>query len=649
MKKDSIVDYCGYILVKLLGPFIRGLPLNVALFFGARVGELLFYFAFKQKALVYANIKTAFKDELLPAQINQLVKKFYRNFGQSLVEIFFIPLINKKYIQKYIRIEGLEYIQEGFKRGKGVIFLGVHSGSWELSNIICANLGFPFNLFIRNQRHPRLNNFLNVYRRQKGCQIIQRHNHLPQLIQALKSNQVVGITLDQGGKTGTLVKFLGKEASMATGAIRLALKYDATIIPGFYTRINGPYIKVMLEPPFQIKKSGDFAKDVQDNLQGLTQVFEKYILKYPQEYLWSYKIWKYGRQKHILILSDGKTGHTRQSQAVANIMENHLKEKGMYPQTSILEIKFKNRLAKNALNISSGLAGKYHCQGCLWCLKTFLKEESYNAIISTKPDVVISSGSSMAPLNFVVSRENLAKSIVIMRPGILSTKRFDLVIMPRHDNPAKRKNVVVTSGALNLIDENYLKEQSAKLLQLTTYNLQLTTPKIGLLIGGNTKSFLLSKETILEVIQQLKSAAEKLDTDILVTTSRRTSKDIENLVKAEFKDYPRCKLLVIANEKNLTFALGGILALSQFIIISPESISMISEAVKSKKYVLVFNALGLNRKHLRFLNYFAQNKYIYIANPADLSKTIENLWSDRPSIPALNDNFLIQEAIKRIL
>lgn len=649
MKKDSIIDYVGYILFRLFGPLIRNLPLKVGMFLGARLGELLYYFDLKHKAIVYANIKTALAAKIPPVKISNLTKEFYRSFGQNLIEIFFIPLINKEYINKYINIEGLEYITEGFRRGKGLILLGMHEGSWELSNIICAILGFPFSLFIGDLRHPRLDRLLNLYRRQKGCKLIQRKNQIRQLIQVLKNNEAIGMTVDQGGKDGTLVKFLGKEASMSSGAVRLALKYDVAIIPAFYTRISGPYIKIIIEPPFKIKKTQNKETDIRNNLQELVHIFEKYILKYPQEYLWSYKIWKYGKEKHILILSDGKIGHLRQSQGLAKTVSNYLKAKGIGTHIDIIQVKYKNKFARYALIFSCVLSGKYHCQGCLWCFKAFLKKDIYSSLAGIKPDIIISCGSAVAPVNFVLSRENLAKSIVVMRSSILSTNRFDLVTMPLHDHPPKRENIVVTEGALNLIDREYLDYCRWQITNITPGGITDKQLVIGLLIGGDTKNFKLEVDSIKDTISPLKQITDKLGAQVLVTTSRRTKREIEQLVKEEFKEYRQCQILIIANEKNIPDAVGGILAVSQIIITTPESISMISEAVSSQKYVLVLDLPGLGKRHQRFLRHFTQNKYIYLIKPLDLNSTVEKLWLNKPPIKTLRDNFIIAEALKKIL
>jgi len=649
MNKNSIIDYWGCILLRLLGPLIRSLPFYVSFSLGARLGELFYYFDRKHKAIAYANIKAAFGAELSPQGLKNLTKDFYRSFGENIIEILLIPLVDEAYINKYIILEGRQHIFEGFKKGKGVILVTVHAGSWEFSNVICANLGFVFNLFIRGQRYPRLNGLLNSYRNKKGCNLIQRQDQTRELVRALKSNQAIGMTADQGGKAGTPVKFFGKYASMPSGAIRLALKYDAALIPAFYTRTKGPYIKAFIEPPLEIKKTGNLEQDIRDNLQALEHVFEKYILRYPREYLWSYKIWKYTKEQNVLILSDGKAGHLRQAEAIAGILKDSLKDKGVSVNVNTVEIKFKNKFSSLALTFSSCLAGKYHCQGCLWCLRAFLKDDVYRPLISIKPDIIITCGASVAPVNYIISRENLAKSIVIMRPSVLNTKRFNLVVMSLHDRPPRRKNVTVIEGALNLINDDYLREQSKKLLELSVLSSQFSDFCIGLLIGGDSKNFCLKEEMILEITKQIKLASQALKADILLTTSRRTSRDIEKLVKNEFKDYPCCKLLIIANEKNIPEAVGGILALSEVIITSPESISMISEAVNSKKYVLVVNAPNLSKKHRRFLNYFARNKYIYLVRPDNLAEKIEEIRSRRPKIYTPGDNLLIAEAIKKIL
>jgi len=174
--------------------------------------------------------------------------------------------------QKYITIEGLQNILDAFKRGKGVFFVGIHEGSWELSNMLAASVNIPFSMFVRDLKMPRVNALLNNYRKAKEYRIIRREDQKRELIRLIRANESCGITIDQGGKNGIRVLFFNKDASMAAGAVRLALKYDTTLLPAFTLRINGPYIKLIIEPAFRLIRTGDDDADIKANLQELARV-----------------------------------------------------------------------------------------------------------------------------------------------------------------------------------------------------------------------------------------------------------------------------------------------------------------------------------------------------------------------------------------
>jgi KDO2-lipid IV(A) lauroyltransferase len=649
INKDSIIDCLGFILLKFLGPLVRFLPKGCALGLGKLCGEILYAFDLKHRAQVYANIKTALGDRLSPCRIRFLTRSFYQAFGQNLFEIFFIPLIDKDYIRKYVTIRGLENIRAGFSRGKGIIFLAVHAGSWELCNIIAANLGFKFSMFVRQQKFPRLERLLNSYRKAKGCCLIQREDELRELIRVIRANESVVLTLDQGGRNGLPIEFFRKDASMASGAVRLALKYDTSLIPVFLRRKKGPYIELSIEPVFELIRTGEPEKDISENLRQLVRVFERYIRAYPQEYLWSYKVWKYSRARKVLLLSDGKAGHLRQAQGLAKIIAGFYRSQGLETQLEPVEVRFKNRFFRCAFSAANLFAAGSACQGCLACLKMSLQSASYECLIRQKADIVISCGSSLAGVNYLLSRENQARSLVIMRTGIMDTRRFDLVIQSRHDHPPQAKNVLTIEGALNLIDPEYLKEQSEQLLEAVPFKGLKEQLCLGLLLGGNTKEFRMSLESMRLLIAQLKDASQQLDAQLLISTSRRTPKDIAELLKREFNAYHRCKLLVIANENNFPFSVGGILGLSQLVVISPESISMVSEAAASNRYVVVFGAKGLKARHKEFLDDFSRRKYIYLCPEEDLSRSLKRLWSEQPKIHSPNDNQLALDALKKVL
>ncbi|MFA5199724.1 MAG: ELM1/GtrOC1 family putative glycosyltransferase, partial [Candidatus Omnitrophota bacterium] len=428
MKQNLIVDYSSCILFKTLSFFTSFLPLNFNLFWGRRLGDLIYFFDKKHRRIANANIRYAFCRRLGVNSCVQVTRQAYRAFGQNLIEISVLGRINNQYLEKYIHIENREFADLAFERGKGVIFVGVHGGNWELSNIICANLGVPFTLFVRDQGLPRLNELLNSYRLKLGAKIFHKNAGVRQLIEVLKNNQAIGMTIDQGGKAGQIVKFFGKEASMSTGAVKLALKYDCAIVPVFYTRLRGPHTKVILDQVYTVSRSADPENDVRENLQKLINIYEKYLRQYPQEYFWSYKIWKYGREKDILILSDSRTGHLRQSEAVARLIDEKYKVNGFKTNIFIKEVKFRSGITRFIFNLGKTIG----------FLRYALTKGSWEELLSLKPDVVIAAGSSVSAVNYLLSSQNGAKSICLMKPGAGSLAKFDLAIIPQHDRPEGR-------------------------------------------------------------------------------------------------------------------------------------------------------------------------------------------------------------------
>src|SRR5208283_1949948 len=88
-----------------------------------------------------------------------------------------------------------------------------------------------------------LDKMLNEYRTIAGAHVITTGVATKEIIRAMQNNEVVSLVLDQGGKTGLVVPFLGKTASMSTGAIRLALKYGCAVCPVWIERHrNGKHL-----------------------------------------------------------------------------------------------------------------------------------------------------------------------------------------------------------------------------------------------------------------------------------------------------------------------------------------------------------------------------------------------------------------------
>jgi hypothetical protein len=238
-----------------------------------------------------------------------------------------------------------------------------------------------------------------------------------------------------------------------------------------------------------------------------------------------------------------------------------------------------------------------------------------------------------------------------MKPSILSARNFDIAIIPEHDRTADRENIIKTIGMPNIISPKKVENDFKALERVTELG---NKKNIGLLIGGDNKNYSIDASLVSKVLENVAGAAQELDANILVSTSRRTSIEVGNLVKAKLGNNSRAKLLIIASERNPEWAVGGILGASSVVVVSGESTSMLSEAASSGKHVIAFRlhkrpmAPG-NNKHEAFLKRLSLSGFIRISEINNLKDDIVGLAESDEEPKRLNDNEKIYEAVKRIV
>lgn len=641
MKKDLLLEYAGYLTVRGLGAAVILLSPRANYALAKAIGILGYYLLNKKRNLVIKNLKIAFNHKYTSPELRRIARESFVSFALSIIETLYIPKIDKRYINKHIRVENLGYLDSALEKAKGVIFLAYHIGNWELANITCAMQGYDYKVIVNEQRYPLLNNLLKNYRESKGCKTILRGIAIREILKALKNNQVVAMVGDQGGRRGELIDLLGMPVSTPVGFARFALNTGAVVIPAIIIRERGFFHRIILEEPLGLEQGRSDEGNIRECLIRSNRILGKYITKYPQEYFWFYKIWKYSPLKNIVVLSDGKAGHLRQSLAAADLAAKSDKKKSV--QINVVEIKFKSKLRKALADVSMFLR--------INILKHCLEEKCLNSLEDSCADLVVSCAGSLAGVNLLLAEKNLAKSACIMKPRWVNPQRFDLLILPKHDQYRRSGNGVETLGALNPIDEGYLRENAAKLN--SRIKPSISRPALGLFLGGDNKSYALSARIAREVINAVKAACAALTLDILVSTSRRTSAEIEDLVKKELSGFSPCKLLIIANEENIPEAVGGILGLSDLVVVSAESVSMVSEAASSGKTVLAFSLspkrADINKKHQVFLDFLEKEGYIFLSEAAGLEKMIEEIFADNRKTKRLQDRLKVEEAIRRLI
>lgn len=620
--------------------------MEAALWFGRRVGSCIHLFSARRSKIAYSNLKAAFGKERTPAELKRLTRDVYIHMGQTFAELIALTKVDAKYVEKYVRVIGLEKVDRASKNPNGMLLVSAHFGNWELVCVSAVYNGYPLYMIARDQKMERLNELLNMLREMKGNFVIRKGMDIKNVFRVLHAGKSVGLLGDQNaGVNGQLADFFGRPASVAVGPYRFAQKCGAWVLPAFIHRVKGPYHEAVIEEPMEIKE-GD---DLLPYIQRYNDVLEKQIRNHPEQWLWMHKRWKVTPVKNVLVLDDGKMGHLKQSLAAVKQIRRYRKDKGFaeeHTKVDVVRIKFRTGFRRAVFDLFSPTFSS-RCQGSLKLLKWALDPESYSAAVMRYADVIVSCGSALAGVNITLKYENYGRSLAVLDPGKLNRSKFDVVVMPAHDAKGSKPadNVAVTDLAPNLIDP----------VELASLPPFIGKPHggacIGLLVGGDNPEFRFSKELARSLTVAVRSAAGRVGGVIYATTSRRTPEEAGAVLKDTFRSDPRCVGFVIGKDDKDERTVEKILAASDIVIVSGESVSMVSEAVSSGKPVLVFmpdKKAGKYTKYEKFADSLAERGFIRRVKVEDIAEEVACVAAKQVKFSLPEDNKRIYDKIYRL-
>ncbi|MFA5041011.1 MAG: mitochondrial fission ELM1 family protein [Bdellovibrionales bacterium] len=250
------------------------------------------------------------------------------------------------------------------------------------------------------------------------------------------------------------------------------------------------------------------------------------------------------------------------------------------------------------------------------------------------PDILIASGRASVPASLYVRRaskvgEKGGTFTVQIQNPVINPSFFDLVVVPRHDR-LEGTNVMATLGSMHRISLEKLAVEASKFLPQVA---SLPSPRIGVSIGGSNAVYSFSSEEMQNVAMQLKALVMR-EGSLMVTISRRTG--AENLAILKKTLHGTQSYIWDGQGENPYF---GILGLAEAMLVTCDSVNMISEACSTGKPVMIIDLPGGSEK-FRFFHQLMRDAGM----TRPFRGRIER-WQHAP----LDDVRLVAERIKAML
>ena len=217
------------------------------------------------------------------------------------------------------------------------------------------------------------------------------------------------------------------------------------------------------------------------------------------------------------------------------------------------------------------------------------------------PDLVLASGrKAIAAARYIKKASKGETFVVQIQDPRISPKHFDLVAVPHHD-PTRGDNVVVTHAAPNRITDEKLKVAAQDFKDVLA---PLPQPRVAVLIGGNSKAYKMTAEITRNLCADLLALAQS-GYGLMVTASRRTGEENAAIINESLRHE---NIYVWDGQgENPYFAFLGT---ADFMIVTADSVSMISEAATTGKPVYMLPLDGGTPRFNKFHNHLLENGII---------------------------------------
>jgi uncharacterized protein len=207
------------------------------------------------------------------------------------------------------------------------------------------------------------------------------------------------------------------------------------------------------------------------------------------------------------------------------------------------------------------------------------------------PDIVIGCGrNSVAPARMIKRASGGRAFWVQVQDPRFARSEIDLIVAPRHD-PAPGENVFRTLGAVHRVTPEKLAADAARWAPTFA---ALPRPLVAVLVGGDNSVYRLTEERFGALCDRLVALA-KSGVGLAITPSRRTGDTQRAMLQKRLAGLPA--FIWDGSGDNPYFAMLGA---ADAIIVTADSVSMISEAASTGKPVHIIELEGGSAKFARF-------------------------------------------------
>ena len=284
----SFKYFLEFIIIIIFFSLFKILGIKISSYLSGKIFTLIGPL-FKSKKIINKNISIALEKKS-DLSIKNYKKDMWNYYGKILAEYIFLKNFRNDTANRYIDVEGENFLNEIKTNNERVIFVSGHFDNFELMAMYLEKSKINLSAIYRPLNNFFLNRIMEHLRKKYICknQIKKGRSSIRELIKLFNNGTSIALMIDQRVSEGIKSNFFKKEAYTTTIPAQFVKKFNCRVVPIYIDRLDNLKFKLEIFKPIKFNQNDSVDKITEE----LNLWLEKRILENPSKWIWTHDRWK---------------------------------------------------------------------------------------------------------------------------------------------------------------------------------------------------------------------------------------------------------------------------------------------------------------------------------------------------------------------
>jgi Kdo2-lipid IVA lauroyltransferase/acyltransferase len=253
---------------------------------GSLLGDLLWWVVVPRRRIALANLRACFPDMPEHERV-RIARRCFRHIARGVLDHSVLWQADRARLEAYVRIDGIEHAASSVNRPLIIVaphFVGLDAGGLRLSTTVQGITVYS------RQKNPVWDDWLYRIRARFGAILVARQGaDMRRVIRTVKEGTPLYYLpdMDLGAANSVFVPFFGVQAATIPMVSRIVRMVGAKVVMAVTEMTDDGYV-LHFEPPW----AGFPGASVEEDTARMNRELERWVLKMPEQYLWTHKRFK---------------------------------------------------------------------------------------------------------------------------------------------------------------------------------------------------------------------------------------------------------------------------------------------------------------------------------------------------------------------